>query len=153
MAIGTKVQTMFTNYFKATFRNLWRNKFNSIINITGLAVSIACCIVVYVLVKHETTFDNFNSKADRIYKIVFDDKTAQGTQYTGSSTFALAPGLRNDFANLETVTQVYSDINSAIEIPGRNGSRKLFEENQLTYTDPEFFKTFDVTLLSGNIHN
>ncbi|MEO9022016.1 MAG: ABC transporter permease [Ginsengibacter sp.] len=144
---------MFINYFKTTFRNLWRNKLNSIINITGLAVSIACCIVVYVLVKHETTFDNFNSKADRIYRIVFEDKTARGTDYVGSSTFALAPALRNDFPNLETVTQVFSKINAIIEIPGKNGSRKLFEEKQLTYTDPEFFKTFDISLLAGNIHN
>ncbi|MEO6704616.1 MAG: ABC transporter permease, partial [Ginsengibacter sp.] len=144
---------MFINYFKTSFRNLFRNKFNSIINITGLAVSITCCIVVYVLVKHETTFDNFNSKADRIYRIVFDDKTAQRTEYTGSSTFALAPALRNDFPNLETVTQVYSNINAVIEIPGKDGSRKLFDENQLTYTDPQFFKTFDISLLAGNIHN
>lgn len=141
---------MIISYFKTTLRTLWRNKLNSIINIAGLAVSIACCIVVYVLVKHETTFDSFNSKANRIYRIVFEDKTAQGTQYIGSSTFALAPALRNDFPNLESVTQIYAHNNAIVEIPGKDGSRKLFEENQMTYTDPDFFKTFDVHFLAGN---
>ncbi len=144
---------MFSNYFKTTFRNLWRNKLNSIINISGLAVSIACCIVVYVLVKHEETFDNFNSKASRIYRVVFEDKTAQGTQYIGSSTFALAPALRNDFPNLQTVTQLYIRNHAIVEIAGRRGTRKLFEENQLTYTDPDFFKTFDFPFLAGNSHH
>ena len=144
---------MFKKYFTTTFRSLWRNKLNSIINITGLTVSIACCIVVYVLVKHEKTFDDFHSKADRIYRVVFEDKTAEGKDYEGSSTFALAPALRTDFPNLETVTQLYAHVNAIIEIPGKDEARKLFEEKQLTYTDPDFFKTFDFPLLAGNSNN
>lgn len=144
---------MFKNYVITNLRSLWRNKLNSIINIFGLAVSIACCIVVYVLVKHETTFDSFHSKADRIYRIVNDVKTAQGIQYNGISTFALAPALRTDFPNLETVTQLYSNNKAIIEISAKNGTRKLFEENHLSYTDPGFFKTFDVSLLAGNVNN
>ncbi|MBS1746805.1 MAG: ABC transporter permease, partial [Bacteroidetes bacterium] len=144
---------MFKNYVLTSFRSFWRNKLNSIINIFGLAVSIASCIVVYVLVKHETSFDSFHSNADRIYRIVYDEKTAQGIQYTGTSTFALAPALRTDFPSLQTVTRLYSNNNAIIEIPAKNGTRKLFEENQLTYTDPEFFKTFDVSLLAGNLNN
>ncbi len=143
---------MFKNYFMSTFRSIWRNKLNSIINIFGLAVSIACCIVVYVLVKHETTFDSFNSKADRIYRIVYDDNTAQGIQYNGTSTFALAAALRTDFPNLESVTRVYSNNTAVVEIPANNGSRKLFQENRLTFTDPDFFKTFDISFLAGNTH-
>lgn len=144
---------MFKNYFVTTFRTIWRNKLNSIINIVGLSVSIACCIVVYVFVKHETTFDDFNSKANRIYRIVFEDNTSQGIQYSGTSTFALAPALKNDFPNLETVTRIYSNNHAIIEIPAKNGARKLFEDNQLTYTDPDFFKTFDVSFLAGNSHD
>lgn len=144
---------MFRNYFKTTFRNLWRNKLNSIINITGLAVSIASCIVVYVLVKHETTFDDFNSKADHIYRIVYEDKTMQGTDFVGTSTFALAPALRTDFPNLQTVTRLYANNNAIVEIPEQNGNRKLFEEKQLTYADPGFFKTFDFSFLAGNTQN
>lgn len=140
---------MFRINLVTTFRSLWRNKLNSIINITGLAVSIACCIVVYVFVKHETTFDNFHSKADRIYRIVFEEKTMQGTDYVGTSTFALAPALRTDFPNLQTVVQLYANNSAIVEVPQKNNTRKLFEEKQLTYTDPGFFKTFDFSFLAG----
>lgn len=144
---------MFRNYLTTAFRSLLRNKLNSVINIIGLSVSIACCIVVYVIVKHETTFDSFQPNANRIYRVVFEDRTAQGIDYVGSSSFTLAPALRTDFPNLETVTRLYSRIKVVVEIPQKNGSRKLFSENQLTYTGPGFFKTFDVSLLAGNNNN
>src|SRR5687767_8876791 len=98
---------MLKNYLVTIFRNLTRNKLGTVINVTGLAVSIACCIAIYVFLKHEKTFDNFHSKADRIYRIVFEDKTTHGTSYGGYTSFAVAKALRSDFPQLETVTQIY----------------------------------------------
>lgn len=144
---------MLRNYFTTIYRNLRRNKLNTFINVTGLTVSIACCIVIYVFVKSEKTFDHFHSKADQIYRIVFDDKTPQGTEHGGYTSFAVAGGLRNDFPELETVTQVYIRNTSVIQIPGADNSRKTFEEKDINYADQYFLKTFDFPIIAGERKN
>jgi putative ABC transport system permease protein len=141
---------MFKNYFTTILRNLLRNKLSTIINISGLAVSIACCIVIYVFIKHEKTFDHFHSRADRIYRLVFDDKTADGTAHGGYTAFPMARALRNDFPQLETVTQLYVRNYALVKIPGTGGERRMFEENEATYADEFFFNTFDFPLIAGN---
>jgi putative ABC transport system permease protein len=141
---------MFRNYFITTIRNLFRNKVGSIINITGLAVSIACCIAIYVFLKHEETFDNFHSKADRIYRMVLESKTAQGTDHLGYVAFPTARALRTDFPNLETVTQMYVGNKVIVQIPDAVAGTKKFEEKETTYADEFFFKTFDFSLIAGS---
>lgn len=143
---------MFHNYLTTTFRNLLRNKINTIINIAGLTVSIACCIVIYVFVKHEKTFDSFHTKADRIYRIVHDEKTAQGVVHEGYTTFAVAKALRNDFPHLETVTQVYIRNQAIVKI-NEGAGRKIFEEKEMTFADEDFLKTFDYTVIAGQTTN
>lgn len=134
---------MFKNYLITTLRNLIRNKANTIINIIGLAISIACCIVVYIFIKHEKTFDGFHSKADRIYRVVLDEKNAQGVANEGYLNFAAAKALRNDFPDLETVTQVYVRNHAIISVNESGNNKKVFEENELSYADEYFLKTFD----------
>ncbi|HEX8278543.1 MAG TPA: ABC transporter permease, partial [Segetibacter sp.] len=134
---------MLKNYLITTLRNLIRNKANTIINIIGLAISIACCIVVYIFIKHEKTFDGFHSKADRIYRVVLDEKNAQGVANEGYLNFAAAKALRNDFPDLETVTQVYVRNHAIISVNESGNNKKVFEENELSYADEYFLKTFD----------
>ena len=134
----------------SAYRSIGANKINSVINIAGLAISIACCIFIYVFVKNEYSFDNFHTRADRIYRVVLDDKGTQHTEYNGFVSFPVAKALRNDFPQLETVTQVYVYNTAVISIPGSNGEKKLFEDRQLTYADEFFFKTFDFKKLAGD---
>lgn len=141
---------MFKNFIITTWRSLIRNKVNAVINIIGLAISIACCISIYVFVMHERSFDNFHLKGDRIYRIVMDDVQGEKADYNGYVPFALAKALRNDFPQLETVTQVYGNNQVVVAIPGENNSRKLFEENQATYADEYFLKTFDFEKIAGD---
>ncbi|GEO09203.1 ABC transporter permease [Segetibacter aerophilus] len=140
---------MFKNYLVTTYRNLFRNKINTIINITGLTVSIACCVFIYVFVRHEKTFDSFHANADRIYRIVSDDKNTQGASYQGYVSFPVAKALRNDFPNLETVTQVYVNNTAVVSINDASTTRKVFEEKEMTFADEYFLKTFDYPVLAG----
>ncbi len=141
---------MLKNYFITTFRNLTKNKVNSLINITGLAISIACCIFIYVFIKYEKSFDNFHPKGDRIYRVVMDEHKGEQTDFNGYIAFPVAKSLRNEFPQLETVTQLYVNNSAIISIPDQYGGRKLFEDHQLTYADEYFFKTFDFKMLAGN---
>lgn len=140
---------MLRNYLTTTFRNLKRNKFNTLINVSGLALSIACCIFIYAFVKHEYSFDAFHSKSDRIYRIVEDYRGANGMIYQGYTTFPLANALRNDFPELEMVSQVFNQINVVVKIPQANGDHNMFEEDDLAYADQFFLKTFDYQILAG----
>ena len=140
---------MFKNYLITTYRNLFRNKINTIINITGLTVSIACCVFIYVFVRHEKTFDSFHANADRIYRIVSDDRNAQGASYQGYVSFPVAKALRNDFPNLETVTQVYVNNMAVVSINDASSAKKVFEEKEMTFADEYFLKTFDYPVLAG----
>ncbi len=141
---------MFRNYFLSAFRSLSRSKFNTLLNIAGLAVSMACCIFVYALIRHENTFDQSLANADRIYRIVTDIRNAEGTNYEGASNFAIARALRNDFPGLEAVTQVYTEGRAIVSVTDAAGNRKMFEQKGLTYADPFFLKTFDHQLLAGS---
>ena len=60
---------MLKNYFKIALRNLLNNKTYSLINISGLAIGIACFMLIYLFVKDELSYDRFNSKANRIYRL------------------------------------------------------------------------------------
>jgi putative ABC transport system permease protein len=61
---------MFKNYFKIAWRSLTRNKSYAAINVTGLAVGIAVCMVIFIIIQFQTSFDNFHSKKDRIYRVL-----------------------------------------------------------------------------------
>ncbi len=60
---------MLKNYLKIAFRNLFKHKGYSFINITGLAIGIACCVVVFLYVTDELSFDKYHSDLDRIYRV------------------------------------------------------------------------------------
>lgn len=123
------------------------------INVSGLAVSIACCICIYVFLKHEKSFDHFHTKADRIQRIVFEDKTASGVEFGGYTSFPVARALRNDFPQLESVTQIYVRNGAIIQLNEGTPQKKIFEETEMTYADEYFLKTFDFPTIAGETKN
>src|SRR6187200_690925 len=92
---------MIRNYFKTAWRNLRKRKAYSIINILGLTLGIASCVVIFLVVQYELNYDKFNSKADRIYRV-----TLNAIDFNPCISMAVAEPLRNDFPELEAVTQV-----------------------------------------------
>ena len=66
---------MLKNYFKIAFRNLWRHRVFSLINILGLTVGMTACFLIFLYVRFELSYDKFHSKGDRIYRIICDIKT------------------------------------------------------------------------------
>src|ERR1700733_7290190 len=68
---------MLKNYFVIAIRNLWRNKVFSIINISGLSIGLACCMLIFLYTKDEVSYDRFHEKKGQIYRVtaqIFDDK-------------------------------------------------------------------------------
>src|SRR5882757_6117048 len=100
---------MFKNYLKVALRNLWRHKAFSFINILGLAVGMTSCFLIFLYVSFETSYDNFNTKAERIYRIVSDLKTPSEIIPVGTTIAPLTIYLKKDFPEIENSVRIGSD--------------------------------------------
>jgi putative ABC transport system permease protein len=85
---------MIKNYIKIAFRNLWRHKGFSLINIIGLAIGMTAAFLIFMYVRFELSYDNFNEKSDHIYRIVSDIKTPTETLNWSSSIAPIGPALQ-----------------------------------------------------------
>lgn len=135
---------MLKNYLKIAFRNLWKHKVFSFINIMGLTVGMSACFLIFLYVNFEMTYDAFNTKADRIYRLVTDIKTPSETINTGVTSWAFAPTIKRDFPEVEAFTRV-----SGGSFLVRKGDIK-FQEEKTIFADSSLFEVFDLKLVKGN---
>jgi len=139
---------MFKNYFKTAVRNLKRNKSFAIINVLGLAVGIAACLLIFLVIRFETSFDKFHSKKDKIYRISSIYETQDGRDYAAGSSFPVAPALRIDFPQIKEVANIFKKGDEQITIE-EAGQQKKFQSD-VYFAEPEFFNMFDFGWLAGN---
>ncbi|HTE09813.1 MAG TPA: ABC transporter permease, partial [Chitinophagaceae bacterium] len=128
------------NYFKTALRSIRRNKMYSTLNILGLALGIASCVIIFLVVKYELGYDGFNKKADRIYRV-----TLNAIDFNPSVSMAIAPAMRTSFPELEQVSQVWHQGDGLVTI-----GQTRFSENNFAYADEHFAKIFDYEWLSGD---
>src|SRR5947207_2486704 len=104
---------MIKNYFKTAFRNLLRRKNYTVINIAGLAAGIAVCIIIFVIIQFQTSFDNFHTKKDRVYRVLTESHHADAgnISYAKNVPFPMPEGLKTAFPQLEQVVPVYASHN------------------------------------------
>jgi putative ABC transport system permease protein len=143
---------MFKNYFKSAFRNLIRNRNYTIINIAGLAVGIAVCMMIFIIIQFQTSFDNFHSKKDRIYRVLTEYHHSDAANTGKDVPFPMPEGLKTTFAQIEQVAPVWASHNDNLLIPDNNGTTiKAFKEDKgVFFIGPSFFKMFDYPLLAGS---
>jgi putative ABC transport system permease protein len=135
---------MLRNYVIIAIRNLWRHKTFSFINILGLAVGLTACFLIYMFVTFETSYDNFHSKSDRIYRIVTDTKTPSETIKQSHTTTPIAINLKRDFPEVEEAVRLGTDAYLV-----RKGDLK-FQEQNAVLADSTLFNVFDFTLIAGD---
>ena len=136
---------MLKNYLKIAFRNLWRHKVFSFINIMGLTVGMTACFLIFLYIQFELSYDSFHTKTDRIYRIVCDIKTPTEVIKAGGPSWAAPPNIKDEFAEVESFVRIAGGDNVLI----RKGDIKFKEENAM-WADSAFFKVFDFKLLKGN---
>src|ERR1700748_3369166 len=96
---------MLRNYLKTALRNLWKNKGFSLLNIVGLAIGLATCLLILVYVMDELSYDHYNVNADRIYRFE-DDVKFNGTHFVmASSPGPAMDALKRDYPEVEQVTR------------------------------------------------
>lgn len=135
---------MLKNYFKIAFRNLWRHRIFSFINIMGLTVGMTACLLIFLYVRFELSYDNFHPKAGRIYRMVADLKTPSETVYPSGPAWAVGPHLQFDLPEVEAFTRVNYD-----NLLVRKGDIK-FNEDGAIWADSAFFSIFNFPLVKGD---
>jgi putative ABC transport system permease protein len=142
---------MIKNYLKTAFRSLWREKGSTTINIAGLTLGITSSLVLFLLVRHYSSFDNFHSKRDRIYRVVHQSKGNNGNNFSAGVPAVLPESFKNDFPEAEEVVFTSYRSGSLITIPQQSGPTKKYDEEAgVVFTQPSFFKIFDRKMLIGS---
>jgi len=140
---------MIKNYFKTAFRNLRRNKGYAFINVLGLTVGIAACLLIFLVIRYETSFDDFHAKKKSIYRVGSAFHTQDGVDYSAGSAFPVGPALRIDFPQLKAVASIFKDGNDQVTVESDGKEQKKFQED-IYFAEPEFFSMFDFAWLSGD---
>ena len=145
---------MIRNNFKTSFRKLARNRNYAFMNIAGLAAGIAVCLIIFIIIHFQTSFDNFHANKDRIYRVLTESHHAESgsVTYAKNVPFPMPGGLKAAFPQLEQVAPVYASHNDALQVIDDNGAqvKNFKEQNGVFYTSPSFFKMFNFPLLAGS---
>jgi putative ABC transport system permease protein len=135
---------MFKNYLKIALRNLRKNKLYAFVNITGLAIGIASCILIGLYIWDELSFDQFHKNKERIARITWEyyfDNKVNKVALTGTKA---GPQFRRDFPEVEAFVRT-------MKYPRVVGYRdQLFDEKNFFYADSAFFTTFSFPLITGD---
>lgn len=142
---------MIKNYLKVAVRSIFRNKLTASINIAGLALAIACSILIALFIKDEFSYDRYHSKAERIYRVTRDFLSPDGSValHLGHVAPPFGPLLKNDFPELEAVVRTLQR-RILVSYEENGEQKKLFNETNSFFAEPELFKVFDISVLEGN---
>jgi putative ABC transport system permease protein len=136
---------MLKNYLKVALRSLLRQKAYSFINIFGLDVGLACCILIFLFVQHEWSFDTFHQNAGKIFRVIQDEKNAGGERTLSAyQPLPLAPALQEEFPAIIHAVRFITSGNVIV----KHGEAS-FSENVL-FADAPMFEMFTFPLLQGN---
>lgn len=136
---------MFSNYIKIAWRNLMKHKLFSFINVMGLSIGISVCFIIMVFVQDELSYDRFNDKADRMYRIAFR-ATMNGGKINESNVMPpVAKALKDEYPEVEAVTRIHEGGRPKVFYGDRT-----FNNGSLALVDSNFFNVFTIPLLEGD---
>jgi putative ABC transport system permease protein len=134
---------MFKNYLKIAFRNLIRYKGHSFINIAGLAIGMAACLLLFLWVQDELSYDRYNEKAERIYRVVNQIENNGRVERCATIPAPLSPALVNEFPWIQKVVR-FARSKFLVKCQG-----EFFYED-IFFADPDVFDVFTFPLVAGN---
>jgi putative ABC transport system permease protein len=137
---------MFRNYLKVALRNLWKSKAFSAINILGLAVGLATCLLILLYVVDELSYDRYNEKADRIYRVNCDIKFGGGDLHLTVASDPMGPTLKKDYPQVEEFTRIYASQGAKLIKKGN----EYINEPDVAHVDSTFFNVFTLPSLEGD---
>ena len=139
---------MLSNYIKIAFRSLRRHRTIAFINIFGLSIGVAACVLILLFVRDELSYDRYNAQAANIYRVVKDFVNDDGSRLPDATTPpALAPAMQHEFPEVEHITRVFPSWGNKFLIS--YGDKKFIEE-RLFRVDSSFFDVFSFPFIEGD---
>lgn len=137
---------MFRNYLKVALRNLWKQKTFSAINIIGLATGLCCFLLIAMYVVDELSYDRFNKKANRIFRVSSDIKFNGSVMHFTQTPDLMGEVLTKDYPEIETFTRVFVNRGAKLIKKGTD----YINEPDVAHVDSTFFNIFTVPAIHGN---
>ncbi|MEO6302478.1 MAG: ABC transporter permease [Bacteroidia bacterium] len=135
---------MIKNYLKIAWRNLWNNKLFSFINIVGLAVGVTCCVLIFLYVQNELSYDKFNDKADRIYRVA-----SKIIQENKEETFAPTSPITS-----QKIQAAFPEVQKIVRFTFSRRpvayNEKRFYDTKILFADSTLLDIFSFPLIEGN---
>ncbi len=139
---------MLQNYLKTAFRNLMKQRFYAIINILGLSVGIACCLMISIWVIDELSYDRFHEKADRVYRTVVDLKFGEMNFKGPNMPAPFRSAAVQDIPGVIRGARFRETGSRLVRVPGKEMSN--IREQRVAFADPEIFEILTFDVLSGD---
>jgi putative ABC transport system permease protein len=136
---------MLKSYFLIAWRGLKKNRVFSVINIAGLAIGLAVCMLIALYVTHELSYDRYNVEADRIYRLDADLQVGAMGYFSWDSPVPLGPALVKDFPDVEKMARV--NISPTMLV--KKGDQTILEDHA-GWADPSLFDVFTLPMLAGD---
>jgi predicted permease len=134
---------MIRNYFLTAWRNLRKNKLNAVINITGLAVAFTCCILLFLMVRYEFSYDQFHASKNRLFEVYNLDHPPAGDNKSEAMSYPMGPALKAEVPSVAKAT-AFMSAGSGIRYKGKD----LYPRT--TLVDNDFFSMFSFPIVAGN---
>ena len=138
---------MLQNYLKTAFRNLWRKKGYTLINILGLSIGIACCLLILMHIRDETSYDKYHEHASRVYRMALERIYPDHVSNYAIIPAGFADVLVQDIPEVEEVVRLRMAFGETIIEYGDHS----FEEYNVMFADSGFFHLFSIPLLEGDV--
>jgi putative ABC transport system permease protein len=136
---------MIQNYLKTAFRTLLKNKGFTILNVLGLSLGLASCLLIIFYVVDELSYDRYNTKADRIYRVNEDLKLGENNVLYAVCMPPLAQTLKNDFPYIENTVRLKNAGSKHV----KKGTTNILENN-IAFADPSLFDVFTLPMINGS---
>ncbi|UCE41452.1 MAG: ABC transporter permease [Candidatus Aminicenantes bacterium] len=140
---------MFRNYIIVALRNIRKYKGFSLINIAGLAIGIASCLMILVFVRSELSYDRFHDKAERIYRVGFTFHVGTNQFDAALGPCPLAAALVNDFPEVEKAARIFARQSRGGDVFVRYGEKR-YKEDKFLWTDPELLNILTIPFIKGS---
>ncbi|GAB2586918.1 ABC transporter permease [Spirosoma areae] len=138
---------MLTNYLKIAWRTLRKQRGLTFINIVGLAVGLACCMLILLYVLDELSYDRYNEKADRIYRVQADIKFGGNDMHFAVSPDPIGPTLKKDYPQVEQFVRLHQRGTWLVR---KTGDPTNLREDNITFADSTLFDVFTLPLVAGD---
>ena len=138
---------LFQNYIKTLARNISRNKFYTSLNLAGLTIGIACCLLIVLFVKDELSYDQHHEKKDRIHRVTLEFNDPSGNTHWAPIGPPVAEGLKNSLPGIENTTRLFPISGSYYVFKVEN---ETFKAESGIYADSTLFDVFTYPLKYGD---